>query len=182
MKKLTKISNNTKIFFEYIFKGDGKYYTTEQGSRHYNNTTFQNFYNSNSECIDIIERGNDAPRGGRTGDYVIVKFNENFPNKWGWYITQQELIKKGIEEMKKLRDAEILAIGDQKELLKKVFIERPDRLERIKTKITQSSSKDWRIWVKMKVCKWVANSRFDLLTLCPTEIREIAFEQSMQRH
>lgn len=174
MKITKKISTAAKIFFDYTFKGDGKYYTTEQGSGHYRNTTFQNFYNSNSDCIDIIERGNDAPRGRRTGDFVEVVFNANFKTKWGWYLEELEAKNQRIEQAEKLRDIEIQAIGNQEELLKKVFIERPDRLERIKNRIAEHSSKNWRNWVKMKACKWVTNGRFDLLTLTPPKIAQIA--------
>jgi len=80
--KMKNLSQANKNFFNYSFKGNGKYYTVEQGSRHYNNTTFQNFYNKNSECIDILEFGNDAPRGGQTGNFVVVNFNEKFFEKW----------------------------------------------------------------------------------------------------
>jgi len=76
------LSQANEIFFNYSFNGNGKYYTVEQGSRHYNNTIFQNFYNKNTDCIDILENGNDAPRGGRTGNFVIVEFNQKFFKKW----------------------------------------------------------------------------------------------------
>jgi hypothetical protein len=176
MKNATKkISTNARLFFDYTFKGDGKYYTTEQGSKSYRNSIFQNFYTSNKECIDILEHGNDAPRGGQTGNYVIVKFNDNFKAKWNWYFEELEAKKQRIAALKAIEAKELKAIGNQADKLKQVFAERPDRLERIKEKINTSSSKDWRSWVKLKVCKWVVNSRFDLLRLSPSEIRDIAY-------
>jgi hypothetical protein len=68
------------------FNGDGKYYTTTQGSRKYANKPFQTFVNKHPECVEIIESGNDAPRGGRTGDFVVVKFTETFYAKFGHYV------------------------------------------------------------------------------------------------
>lgn len=97
MKNL-KANATTKLFFDYSFNGNGKYYTTEQGSRQYRNTTFTNFYNKNVDCIDILEKGNDAPRGGKTGDFVIVKFNKNFEDKYNSYI--DFLKNKAIEDKK----------------------------------------------------------------------------------
>lgn len=80
------LSKSNRQFFTYSFSGNGKYYTNEAKSRTYGNTLFQNFYNKNSECIDILESGNDAPRGGKTGDFVIVNFNEKFFEKWGYVL------------------------------------------------------------------------------------------------
>jgi hypothetical protein len=88
------LSNSTKNFFKYSFKGNGKYYTTEQGSRSYKNTDFYNFYSKNNDCINIVERGNDAPKGGKIGNFLIVEFNQNFYNKYQHYFDAQ---KKEIE-------------------------------------------------------------------------------------
>lgn len=65
-------------FLNYSFSGNGKYYTTEQGSRSYRNTTFQNFANKNAETFKVVGSGNDAPKGGKSGDFVIVEFTPEF--------------------------------------------------------------------------------------------------------
>ena len=113
MKKLSQANKN---FFNYSFKGDGKYYTVEQGSKHYNNTLFTNFYNKNAECIDVLKTGNDAPRGGRTGNFVIVMFNENFYKKWQFALDifeNEKKVKEDFEYNKEsIKEASKLAILD----------------------------------------------------------------------
>lgn len=83
---MKKISRTAETFINYYYRGDGKYYQFVQGSRRYNNSGFTNFANNNSDCFTILESGNDAPRGGTLGDYVIVKFNDLFFAKYGHYI------------------------------------------------------------------------------------------------
>lgn len=83
---MSTLSQTNERFFKYCFKGNGKYYTTEAGSRHYNNTSFENFRRRNQDCVNIIETGNDAPRGGQNGNYVIVEFTEVFYAKYQWVI------------------------------------------------------------------------------------------------
>ena len=75
MKTLNK---TTEIFLNYSFYGNGKYYTTEQGSRSYRNTTYKNFASKNPHFFKVISIGNDAPRGGMTGTYEVVKFTPEF--------------------------------------------------------------------------------------------------------
>lgn len=96
--KTKKLSQTIESFLNYEYKGDGKYYTTEYGSRSFRNSIFTNFSNKNSDCYEVIERGNDAPRGGRVGDYVIVKFNESFNERFGWFFE----VKKNNEEAAKV--------------------------------------------------------------------------------
>lgn len=74
----TQINKTTENFLNWSYKGDGKYYTIEQKSQSYGNTTFQTFYNRNWAFCKITASGNDAPRGGKTGNFVIVEFTEDF--------------------------------------------------------------------------------------------------------
>lgn len=105
----TKINKTTEKFLNYAFKGDGKYYTIERGSMHYNNTIFHNFYLRNPQHVIIKERGNDAPRNGRTGGYLIVEFTEEF-NK----IAKDFLdAKREVERQAELEGAEKLALIDK---------------------------------------------------------------------
>ena len=75
MKTLNKTTEN---FLNYSFKGNGKYYTTEQGSRNYRNTTYKNFASKNPSFFKVIDRGNDAPPLGATGNFEIVEFTPEF--------------------------------------------------------------------------------------------------------
>lgn len=81
-----KISRNTEMFLKYGFKGNGKYRTTTYGSKRYNNTSFQTWRNANADCYTVTGHGNDAPRGGKIGDYVIVEFTLQFYLKYQWYL------------------------------------------------------------------------------------------------
>ena len=67
---MKKVSKTTQAFFDYSYNGDGKYYTTSHSGRNYTNTLFQTFRNKNADCIEVLEYGNDAPRGGKTGDFL----------------------------------------------------------------------------------------------------------------
>jgi hypothetical protein len=97
MKTLSKTTEN---FLRNSFIGNGKYYTTQAGSKHYNNSPFQNFANNNSECFKIVENGNDAPRGGKTGDFVIVEFNDKFYSKYQFFFDALNAEKQAKEDFK----------------------------------------------------------------------------------
>ncbi len=121
------LSNSNRLFFTYSFKNDGKYYTTEAKSKSYGNTLFQNFYNKNQDCIEVIEKGNDAPRGGKTGDFVIVKFTEQFFTKWQFAldVLANEKQAKINKENNKLISADNIRafIKENKELIESKKIE-----------------------------------------------------------
>lgn len=178
MNKQPKISRTAQLFLEYYYSGDGKYYVTEIGSRHCRPTLFAAFQRIYPHCVQELSRGNDAPRGGRLGEYVIVKFTPEFFEKFApWMEWKKQLEAERAAKQKK----EIEAIGDQKQLLREVFIARPDRLQRVLDRIKNSPSNNsrgesWRNWVRMKVASWITNDRFDLLTLSAPDIRDIAFE------
>lgn len=66
-------------FIKYEFKGNGKYYLNSYGKRTLNKSEFSKFKYHNPELIQSIsEIQNDAPRGGKIGDFVTVKFTEDF--------------------------------------------------------------------------------------------------------
>lgn len=181
MNKQPKISKAAELFLECAYTGDGKYYVTERGSRHYRKTLFGTFQAFYPDCVEELSWGNDAPRGGRTGDFVIVKFTPEFYEKFGPWMEWKKQREAEIAAERAARQKEIEAIGDQAKLLREVFIERPDRLERVLDRIKNSPSNsrrsgNWRGWVRMKAAKWVANGRFDLLTLSAPDIRDIAFD------
>ena len=82
-KQGLKLTKTMLDFINYSFDGKrtGKYYTTEYGNQSFKNTIFQNFVNRNDGVIEkVIECGNDAPKGGKVGNYMIVKFSKKFMN------------------------------------------------------------------------------------------------------
>lgn len=107
---MKNLSKSTENFLKYSFKGNGKYYTTEQGSRSYKNTDFYNFYSKNQDCVNVIEKGNDAPKGGKTGNYVVVEFNQNFYNKFQFYFDaqKQEVERQANYELLKEKSIQIV--------------------------------------------------------------------------
>lgn len=101
---MKKISKTAETFINYYYRGDGKYYQFVQGSRRYNNSGFTNFANNNSDCFTILESGNDAPRGGTLGDYVIVKFNDLFFAKYGHYIEAKQAEEENRKQLQILKE------------------------------------------------------------------------------
>lgn len=89
-----KISRNTECFLKYEFKGNGKYRTTTYGSKRYNNTSFQTWRNTNADCYKVTCSGNDAPRGGKVGDFVMVEFTLNFYLKYQSFLDTLKNSKK----------------------------------------------------------------------------------------
>jgi hypothetical protein len=177
MKPLTatpikKPSQRAILFLKYAFHGDGIYRTTEKGSMKYKNTYFKNFYNMHPECIEIIDKGNDAPKGGQTGNFVHAIFTPDFYIKYEWYLDQLKKEKREREQQE--REAKNRK-PEQIKQLKNIFENDPEFKEKIKTRILQNSNKNWRSWVKLKVCKRLTSERFDIFELSSTEIREIAF-------
>ena len=172
MKKVN--STSVKSFLSYYFQGNGKYYLITKSGMNYVQTDFNKSFNKPEYC-NIIERGNDAPRGGKTGEFVVVEFLPKFFEDYGWYFEKIKADKEA-ERLRLLEvQQQIEAIGNQGELLKNLFIEKPDFLASIKNRIENFSSKKWRNWVCMKVCNKVSQGRFELLTLSASEIREIAY-------
>lgn len=150
MKNTTlKISNTLRNFFNYSYKGDGKYYTTEHGSRHYNNSIFQNFYNKNIECIDITETGNDAPRGGKTGDFVIVKFNDKFFTKYSKVIEALENEKTEAKLAEENKNKQREESAKNAELIFSEYLT-AEKKEELKKELSLKSSKKAKNFLKMK--------------------------------
>jgi hypothetical protein len=172
MKKITSIS--VKSFLTYNYQGNGKYYLNQQLSKSYGLTDFaKKFYNES--YVKVIDIGNDSPRGGKLGQYVIVEFTAKFYEDYGWFLNQLVADKEAKAAHQKEIKKQIEAIGDQSDILKKLFVENPDFLNKIKNRIENFSSKNWRNWVCMKVCNKVANGKFELLTLSASEIRTISY-------
>lgn len=168
----TQISKTAQDFLKYNFTGNGKYRTTEYGSKAFRQTGFSKFLKNNSDCINIIEHGNDAQKGGRVGSFVFVEFNENFYSKYGSFLANlKEIEEKRIALEAKKAENNII----QKQQLADLFAKDNSFKIKIQDFINTRSSKEWRSIVKMKVAQKLTNESFTNLSLSPVEIRELAF-------
>jgi len=155
--KTLKLSNPEKNFLNYGFHGDGKYYTTEQGSRSYRNTIFSNFRTMNKDCFEVIENGNDAPRGGQTGFFVVVKFNKKFNEKFRWYFEE----KKAEKERENKAAAERIEIEKQiKEKFIAYIASHPEKVEEWLFEISKLSNKKARLFKENRVARATQNFDF----------------------
>ena len=98
MKTLNK---TTEIFLNYSFQGNGKYHTTEQD---YRNTTYKNFASKNTSFFKVIDRGNDAPRGGTTGNFEIIEFTPEFLEIAKKFQDEKKAKEQSIIEAKKIEN------------------------------------------------------------------------------
>lgn len=98
--KTLKIKKTVEIFLNYYYQGDGKYYLVNQGSRHYNNSPFANFRNNNPAMVTVLEWGNDAPKGGQLGSFVIVEFSKEFKQIADIFFANKKADAKATEDSK----------------------------------------------------------------------------------
>lgn len=157
MKATKKLSKRTEGFLNYNYKGDGKYYLNEQGSRHYNMSLFNHFKSNNTECINIIEHGNDAPKGGSLGSYVIVVFTWKFTEKYGWFFEQKKAQELRLAEAQDKKDALITVLTVQ---FKEFVDKNPEKVEEWKEKIKNISSKKARMFKENRVARVTGNQEF----------------------
>jgi hypothetical protein len=132
--KAIKLNKTAQAFLPYASVNGGKYYTTEQGSKSYKNTVYSNFSSRNPQFVNVIETGNDAPRGGQTGNYEIVTFSPEF----------QEVIKKYEEEVliENQKQAEIKAQKDyEKANFDKLIVEYSTLIEPKKESFKETASR-----------------------------------------
>lgn len=76
------IGKRAERFLRNQFKGNGKYHIRYSDGRRWCSTYFQIFTGNTPGMIKIIKEGNDAPRGGKVGDFVEVEFTDEFYNKY----------------------------------------------------------------------------------------------------
>jgi hypothetical protein len=169
---MKKLSTNTRLFLEYTFKGDGKYYTTEKGSMKYRNTLFSNFYNKNQDCIIVTSSGNDAPRGGMTGNFVHAIFTPVFFEKYGKILADLKASRQQNAANEKNKPNLTAA---QSEQLSEFLKQNPDKCEKLTTLVVTRSSKFWRNKIKLKAVKYLGLEKMSDLQLTPVEIRNISF-------
>ena len=177
-KSVGKLSTSEILFLKYAYKGDGKYYITERGSGNYRNTTFSNFLKHNQDSVNITKRGNDAPRMGRTGEFMEVIFTPEFHTKFNQFFELQEKTEREVL-MRGERAKEFAPI--QAEVWRRMLITNPERLERYHTKISTSPSNgarsgNWRNWIRMKAAKHISGENFGELALSAPELRDIINE------
>lgn len=137
-----KINKTVEKFLEYWnlswwperasrdFKGDGKYYLSSCGH--------QSNWNKAKKYLvglyDVVERGNDAPRGGQSGNYEIVKFNEKFYETYGDFLNEQDARRERLI-------AGNIWLREQKQNAEIVFAEyvknNPQQIEEFKQKVVE---------------------------------------------
>jgi hypothetical protein len=138
----TKLTKTAENFLRYYFKGNGIYHTTSYGSRCYSQTGYAKFASKNADCIEVVSKGNDAPRGGRIGDFEEVNFTPVFFEKYGWFIEQLENEKKA-EELREQRKKEEYEKGV---VAFREYCERnPERVAEMKEKVTIGNSRQRRM-------------------------------------
>lgn len=128
-----KLAKTTENFLRYGYKGDGRYHVTSYGSRSYSQTGYAKFASKNADCIEVVSCGNDAPRGGRIGDFEEIKFTPVFFEKYGWFFEQLENEKKAeaLREQRKKEEYEKGVIAFRE------YCERnPERVAEMKEKVT----------------------------------------------
>ena len=138
----TKLTKTAENFLRYYFSGNGIYHTTSYGSRRYNQTDYAKFAKANADCIEILSKGNDAPRGGRIGDFEEVKFTPVFFEKYGWFIEQLENEKKA-EALREQRKKEEYEKGVV--LFREYCEKHPERVAEMKEKVLEGNSKKRRM-------------------------------------
>jgi hypothetical protein len=153
----TKLTKTEKSFLDYGFRGDGKYRTTEIRGHSYSSTLYVRFLLSHRECIEVIEQGNDAPRGGQTGNYEIVKFTEKFFDKFGWYFEE----KRKIEAVRVAEEEKKNILNEKLTILFTEFCkENPDKVEEWKNRILGISNKKSRMFKENRVARVTGNQDF----------------------
>ena len=155
--KTTKLSKRTENFLNYSYKGNGKYYWWEQGSRHYNMSFFNHFQSANKDCVVIKEQGNDAPRGGALGSYIIVEFTEKFNEKYNWFFEKKRFNEQLIKEQEEKKAVIVKELTNKF----KIFTQNnPDKIAEWKQKLSGISSKKSRMFKENKVARVTGNSDF----------------------
>jgi len=83
---MKKIGKRAERFLRTEFTGDGIYYRSRGGRNLYANTFFQTFNSNNPKMVKVISKGNNAPRGGKVGDYFEVEFTNLFNKTYADWI------------------------------------------------------------------------------------------------
>lgn len=120
-----------------------------------------------------FELKNDSPRGGKLGNYIelttkglrqLAKYRKPFAEKR----------KQDIEKEKENKIKTTLIREKQNILLEEYCKNHPDFVNKLKNRINNYTSKNWRSYICMKVCsKIIENEKFSELKLTASEIRDI---------
>lgn len=152
-----KLSKTVTDFLNYGFKGNGKYYLTEYGSQNFRNTLFSNFLRLNEDCIKIISKGNDAPRGGKVGEYVEVVFNDKFNEKFDSFFTEKKLKEERILLAKQEQEKDYKTVTEKFRIYAQ---NNPEKVIEWNDKIKEMSNKKARLFMENKVGNSTGNPSF----------------------
>ncbi|MDL2262855.1 hypothetical protein LJC11_05075, partial [Bacteroidales bacterium OttesenSCG-928-I21] len=112
---------------------------------------------NNVDCYKVSERGNDAPRGGKVGDFVVVEFTPVFFEKYGWFFEE----KKRREEAAKIAAEKRVEI--EKEITEKFaeYVKKhPENVEKWESEMELLSSKKCRLYKENRVARATGNFEF----------------------
>ena len=126
-------------------------------------------------CQDLglnVKKGNDAPKGGKIGNFV-ENDNDELITKISNISKRLQSIKS--ERQKRFGREEAERRQNQRIELVAYFQNNPDFHAKIKNRIENFSSKEWRNWVRMKVCQVLNGEKFGTFELGATDIREAVY-------
>ena len=126
-------------------------------------------------CQDLglnVKKGNDAPKGGKIGNFV-ENDNDELISKLSKIVLRKNSIKKASQNRIEIEASE--RRQNQRIELVEYLKNNPDFHAKIKNRIENFPSKQWRNWVRMKVCQVLNDEKFGTFELGATDIREAIF-------
>ena len=126
-------------------------------------------------CQDLglnVKKGNDAPKGGKIGNFV-ENDNDELISKLSKIVSRKNSIKKARQN--RIENEASERRQNQRIELVAYFQNNPDFHAKIKNRIENFSSKEWRNWVRMKVCQVLNGEKFGTFELGATDIREAVY-------
>lgn len=127
-------------------------------------------------CQDLglkVYKGNSAPKGGKIGNFVERNADDTLLKQTRMLFKRLQAIKKARQNRIEKEASEIRQ--NQRIELVEYFENNPDFRTKIKNRIENFSSKQWRNWVRMKVCQVLNNEKFETFKLGATDIREAVY-------
>ena len=129
-----------------------------------------------SICIKLglsIDDANDAPKGGKIGNFVQRSSKDTFLKTTRSLFKRLENIK--IARRNRMESEASERRQNQRIALVEYFQNNPDFHAKIKNRIETFSSKEWRNWVRIKVCQVLNGEKFGTFELGATDIREAVY-------
>ena len=172
-KKMTYSPIERRMISELLFRGTTR--TAEQKGFSTDDRT--------SRILDIcsklnlnVDAKNDAPKGGEIGNFIEGRDGDEFFDKIKTMFSRLRSIKKCRQE--RIRIEEHQKRCSQKKQLLDYCNENESFVQKIKNRIENESSKDWRNWVRMKSCQAINNENFGTFELSAVDVSEIIYQSN----